>query len=59
MRTARTERSTGCTPVSEANFITEARDLAKFYSGRIPLAWQDALQALLDTIDKDTNHAND
>lgn len=58
MSAARLERPTGCTPVSEANFITEVQDLAKFYGGRIPLAWQDALQGLLDTIDKDRNDAD-
>lgn len=58
MSTAHIERPAGCTPVSEANFITEVQDLATFYSGRIPLAWQDALQGLLDTIDKDRNDAD-
>lgn len=37
MSTAHIERPAGCTPVSEANFITEVQDLATFYSGRIPL----------------------
>lgn len=58
MSTKRTELPAGCTPVSEANFITEVQDLATFYNGRIPLAWQDALQGLLDTIDKDLDDAD-
>ena len=58
MSAARTELPAGCTPVSEANFITEVQDLAKFYSGRIPLAWQAALQGLLDTIDKEIDDAD-
>lgn len=53
MSTKRTELPAGYMSVSEMNFVAEVQDLAKFYSGHIPLAWQDALQGLLDTIDKE------
>lgn len=58
MSTKRTELPAGYMSVSEINFVSEVKDLAKFYSGSIPLAWQDALQGLLDTIDKDTDNAD-
>lgn len=53
---ARTER---CTPVSEANFVAEVRDLAAFYDGRIPMNWQDALENLIYTIKMEPDDAAD
>ncbi|MBA1835427.1 hypothetical protein [Corynebacterium wankanglinii] len=53
---ARTER---CTPVSEANFVAEVRDLAAFYDGRIPVCWQDALEDLIYTIEREPDDAED
>lgn len=48
-----------CTEVSKQNFASEVRNLAAFYEDRIPLDWQDALQNVLDTIEKETNDAAD
>lgn len=53
---ARPER---CTPVSEANFVAEVRDLAAFYDGRIPVCWQDALEDLIYTIEREPDDAED
>ena len=58
MSTPRNELPAGYMSVSEMKFVAEVQDLAKFYSGRIPLAWQDALQGLLDTIDKEIDDAD-
>lgn len=48
-----------CTEVSKQNFASEVRNLAAFYEDRIPLDWQDALQNVLDTIEKETDDAAD
>ena len=53
---ARTEHRT---PVSEANFVAEVRDLAAFYDGRIPMHWQDALEDLIYTIKMEPDDAAD
>ena len=43
--------------IAETNFISEIRDLADFYDARIRLAWQDALQTLIDQIEEEQNDA--
>lgn len=54
-----TERPERCTPVSEANFLAEVRDLAAFYKDRIPLYWEDALHDLIYTIEREDDYAAD
>ena len=48
-----------CSQVTQHNFIKEIQDVAAFYEGRIPLAWQDALQDVLDTVEKGPGNATD
>lgn len=55
-----TEPSTpGPFDISQINFVNEVRDLANFYDGRIPLAWQDKLHDLLTEIEKEPDDAAD
>lgn len=48
-----------CAQVTQHNFIKEIQDVAAFYEGRIPLAWQDALQNVIDTVEKGSGNATD
>ena len=57
--TASTTTTPGPFSIAEINFGNEVRDLANFYEGRIPLAWQDKLQDLLNEIEKEPDDAAD
>lgn len=55
----KTGLSQECSQVTQHNFIKEIQDVAAFYEGRIPLAWQDALQDVIDTVEKGPGNATD
>lgn len=60
MTAARSETKRIFAQINRATFSAEIHSLAAFYGGRIPLAWEDKLEELLDTVkEQEENDATD